>query len=68
MQFVTPVTPIIDHDPMAVGATAAAGPATVAVKVIVPPSDPEIALAETVTDGTDFATEVVEPDVKLVLV
>jgi hypothetical protein len=59
---------MIDHDPMAVGATAAAGPATVAVKVIVPPRDPDIAFAETVTAGTDFATEVVEPEVKLVLV
>jgi len=68
VQFVTPVTPEIDHDPVAVGATAAAGPATVAVKVIVLPSDPEIALAETATVGVDFATEVVDPEVKLVLV
>ena len=66
VQFVTPVTPVIAHVPIAAGAIAPVGPATVAVKVIVLPRLPVRELALTATVGVDFATDVVEPDVKLV--
>ena len=66
VQFVTPVTPVIAQVPTPDGAIAPVGPATVAVNVIVLPSDPVSEFALTATVGVDFATEVVEPDVKLV--
>ena len=66
VQFVTPVTPVIAHVPSADGAIAPVGPATVAVKVIVLPRDPVKEFALTATVGVDFATDVVEPEVKLV--
>ena len=66
VQFVTPVTPVIAQVPTPAGAIAPVGPATVAVKEIVPPRDPEIASEETATVGVDLATDVVDPDVKLV--
>ena len=52
--------------PIAEGAMAPVGPATVAVKVIVLPRLPVREFALTATVGVDFATEVVEPEVKLV--
>ena len=66
VHVVTPATPTIAHTPLAVGATAPLGPVTVAVKVIVVPNAAEMAFAVTVTAGLAFATEVVEPEVKLV--
>jgi hypothetical protein len=59
---------MIDHVPMPAGAIAPLGPATVAVKTTLLPSEPVSALALTVTVGVDFATDVVDPEVKLVLV
>ena len=63
VQLVSPATPVIAQTPLAVGATALAGPVTVAVKVIV---DPKLALeapAATVTVGVALATVVVYPEV-----
>ena len=62
-QLVTPLTPVIAHVPLAVGATALSGPVTVAVKVIVAPRAALAALATTATVGVALATLVVFPEV-----
>ena len=59
VQLVSPGTPVIAQIPVAVGATALAGPVTVAVKVIVAPSAALLAPAATVTVGVALATVVV---------
>ncbi len=59
----TPVTPVIAQTPLPVGATAAAGPATVAVKVSVEPRVAVVEFAVTVTVGTAVITAVVDPEV-----
>jgi hypothetical protein len=64
-QLVMPLTPVMFHDPAGDGATATAGeagPATVAIKVMVEPSGALDALATTVTVGVAVLTEVEEPD------
>ena len=68
VQLPRPGTPTIVHVPIPAGVIAPLGPATVAVNMTLLPSDPVRALALTETVGVDFATEVVDPDVKLVLV
>jgi hypothetical protein len=50
---------VIAHTPLAVGATALAGPVTVAVKVSVDPKFAVAAPAATVTVGVALATVVV---------
>ena len=62
-QLVTPLTPVTLQVPIALGAIAAVGPVTVAVKVIVEPSKAELAPATMPTVGVAFATEVVLPEV-----
>ena len=62
-QLVTPLTPVTLQVPKADGAIAFAGPATVAVKVMVEPSVAVAAFATTPTVGVAFATEVVLPEV-----
>ena len=63
MQLVIPETPVIVQLPDADGAIAAAGPVTIAVKVIVEPITALDALALTDTEGVDLATVVVLPEV-----
>ena len=63
VQLVIPATPVIAHVPLALGATALAGPVTVAVKEIVEPSAALGAPAATVTVGVALATVVVKPEV-----
>jgi len=63
VQLVSPVTPVIAQIPLALGATALAGPVTVAVKEIVEPRDADAAPAATVTVGVALATVVVYPEV-----
>jgi hypothetical protein len=62
-QAVTPVTPVIDHVGLPVGAETPEGPVTVAVKVMVEPRFAFVAFAITETVGTVVVTEVVDPDV-----
>jgi hypothetical protein len=62
-QLVTPVTPVMLHMPVPVGARAVAGPVTVALKEIVEPSRPVEASAVTETLGVTAVTVVVLPDV-----
>ena len=59
VQLVTPLIPVIAHVPRALGATALAGPLTVALKVMVDPSAALGALALTATVGVALATVVV---------
>ena len=54
MEHVIPVTPIIDQVPVPEGVGPLAGPATVAVKVKVDPSETFAAEVVTVTVGTNF--------------
>lgn len=67
VQAVTPVTPVIAHDPIPEGATAPVGPVTVAVNVIVEPRVEVEAPPTTETVGVDLPTVVVAPDVGAVL-
>jgi hypothetical protein len=62
-QLVIPLTPVIDHVPNPVAATAALGPVTVAVNMIVEPSGALSAFALTTTLGVAAVTVVVSPDV-----
>ena len=62
-QLVTPGTPVIDQIPKPVGAEAALGPETVAVKVIVVPRAALNELAFTATIGVTVVTVVASPDV-----
>jgi len=64
VQTVTPAMPVMAHVPVPVGAFALLGPVTVAVKVIAPPSTPEVEFAETATVGVVLATVVVPPEVR----
>ena len=61
-QLVTPLTPVIVHIPVPVGATALEGPVTVAVNVIVDPNVAVDAPATTETVGVAAVTVVVDPD------
>ena len=63
LQLVTPVTPVMVQVPVPVGATAVAGPVTVALNEIVEPSAPVDALATTETVGVTAVTVVVLPEV-----
>ena len=63
VQLVIPVTPVMAHVPIPLGAIAPVGPVTVAVKLIVDPSAALVALATTATTGDDLPTVVVAPDV-----
>lgn len=62
-QDVTPVTPVITHEPVPVGADAPVGPEAVAVKVMVDPRAAVVAFAATKTVGTALLTWVVVPEV-----
>ena len=62
-QLVIPDTPVIAHVPTPDGATAADGPVTEAVNVIVEPSALAEALALTATVGETVVTVVVLPEV-----
>ena len=62
-QLVTFPTPVIAHVPAAEGAIAPAGPVTVAVKVIVEPSDAVAEFADTLTVGVTAPTVVDAPEV-----
>ena len=62
-QVVTPVTPVINHEPAPIGAPAPLGPDAVAVKVIVEPRVAVVELATTETVGTALLTCVVVPEV-----
>jgi hypothetical protein len=62
-QVEIPVTPVTDHVPIPIGAVAPDGPVTVAVKVIVAPSNPVAAFATTETVGVVLLTVVVYPEV-----
>ena len=66
-QVVTPVTPVIVHEPTPVGAAAPEGPVTVAVKVIDVPKAAVEELATTETEGVTLLTNVVYPEVNDVL-
>jgi len=59
----TPVTPVINHDPLPVGAPAPDGPEAVAVNVMVDPNVAVVAFATAETVGTTLLTEVVVPEV-----
>ena len=59
VQLVTPVTPVIDQLPIALGVMALAGPLTVAVKVMESPRLAFAAPATTATVGVALATVVV---------
>jgi len=63
VQLVRPATPVIAQIPVALGATALAGPVTVAVKVMVAPRAALAELATTPTVGVALATVVVYPEV-----
>jgi hypothetical protein len=63
IQLVTPLTPVMLQMPRAVGASAAAGPVTVAVKVMLEPSDAVDVPATTPTVGVALPTVVVLPEV-----
>ena len=62
-QLEIPLTPIMAHNPVDVGATAPVGPVTVAVKVTVVPSAAEVVAAVTATLGVVALTEVEKPEV-----
>ena len=62
-QLVTPVTPVMAHDPRADGETAPIGPVTVAVKTSVDPNDDDEELAVTATNGVAGDTTVCAPEV-----
>ena len=62
-QLVTPLTPVILQVPRAVGALADTGPVTVAVKIMLEPSEELEVPATTLTVGVALATEVVYPEV-----
>jgi len=63
LQAVTAPTPVMAHDPAFVGATAVAGPLTVAVNEIVEPSAADATFAVTATVGVAGFTVVESPDV-----
>ena len=62
-QLVTPLTPVILQVPRAVGAVAETGPVTVAVKVMLEPSEALVVPATTPTVGVALLTVVVLPEV-----
>jgi hypothetical protein len=55
LKQLTPVTPVIDHEPVPVGVTPVVGPETVAVKVKVEPTVVVAALVTTATSGVNLA-------------
>jgi hypothetical protein len=63
VQAVTPDTPVIIQLPVPDGATAVAGPVTIAVNEMVPPRFPVDASALTITFGVTAVTVVVVPEV-----
>ena len=67
VQDVTPLTPVIAHEPIPLGAIAPVGPTTVAVKVIVEPRVAAEAPARTEMVGVALPTDVVAPEVGAVL-
>lgn len=59
VQVLTPMTPVIAHEPTPVGAAAPVGPVTVAVKVTLAPRAAVEELARTETVGVTLLTNVV---------